>query len=130
MSGSMPGAANARTDADARPWLEFYPPGVPAEIDPARAGTLVDLFRESVSRYANQPALESFGKQLTYVELSEAATAVASWLQERGLGKGDCVAIMLQRARLSGDPLWRAYCRAGRSLMSTRSTRHASCAIR
>jgi len=85
----VPAAANARTDADARPWLEFYPPGVPGEIDPARAGTLIDLFRESVSCYANQPVLESFGKQLTYVELSEAATAVAAWLQVKGFGKGD-----------------------------------------
>jgi len=40
MSGTTPGAAIARIDADPRPWLEFYPPGVPAEIDPARAGTL------------------------------------------------------------------------------------------
>jgi long-chain acyl-CoA synthetase len=95
MSGSTPAAANARANADARPWLESYPPGVPAEIDTGRVGTLVDLFRESVSHYANQPALESFGKELTYVELSEAANAVASWLQGREHGKGDRVAIML-----------------------------------
>ncbi len=95
MSGSTPAAANAPADADARPWLESYPPDVPAEIDTGRVGTLIDLFRENVSRYANQPALESFGKQLTYVELSEAANAVASWLQERGHDKGDRIAIML-----------------------------------
>ena len=95
MSDSMSAAANARADADQRPWLKFYPPGVPAEIDVERVGTLVDLFRDSVSRYATQPALESFGKRITYAELGEAADAVASWLQGRGLGKGDRVAIML-----------------------------------
>src|SRR5829696_8476303 len=95
MSGSMSAAANARADADQRPWLKFYPPGVPAEIDVERVGTLVDLFRDSVSRYAIQPALESFGKRMTYAELGEAADAVASWLQGRGLGKGDRVAVML-----------------------------------
>src|SRR5215203_3793347 len=95
MSGSMSAAANARADADPRPWLKFYPPGVPAEIDVERVGTLVDLFRDSVSRYAIQPALESFGKPFTYAELGEAANAVASWLQSKGLGKGDRVAIML-----------------------------------
>jgi AMP-binding enzyme len=95
MSDSMSAAANARADADQRPWLTCYPPGVPAEIDVERVGTLVDLFRDSVSRYATQPALESFGTRMTYAELGEAADAVASWLQGRGLGKGDRVAIML-----------------------------------
>ena len=95
MSDSMSAAANARADADQRPWLKCYPPGVPAEIDVERVGTLVDLFRDSVSRYATQPALESFGKRITYAELGEAADAVASWLQGKGYGKGDRVAIML-----------------------------------
>src|SRR5690349_4281339 len=95
MSDSMSAAAHARANADQRPWLEFYPPGVPAEIDVERVGTLVDLLRDSVSRYAIQPALESFGTRMTYAELGEAADAVASWLQGRGLGKGDRVAIML-----------------------------------
>src|SRR3954466_623528 len=95
MSGSSSVRANGAAGSNERPWLKSYPPGVPAEIDPAQVGTLADLFRESVSRYANQPALESFGKQLTYAELGQAADAVASWLQGRGLGKGDRIAIML-----------------------------------
>src|SRR3954467_3895207 len=95
MSGSSSVKANGAAGSNERPWLKSYPPGVPAEIDPAQVGTLADLFRESVSRYANQPALESFGKQLTYAELGQAADAVASWLQGRGLGKGDRIAIML-----------------------------------
>jgi len=89
----MNGSASAT--ANAKPWLKSYPPGVLAEIDLQQVGTLVDLLRDSVSRYAHQPALESFGKQLTYAELGEAANAVASWLQGRGLGKGDRVAIMM-----------------------------------
>jgi long-chain acyl-CoA synthetase len=89
----MNGSASAT--ANANPWLKSYPPGVLAEIDLQQVGTLVDLLRDSVSRYARQPALESFGKQLTYAELGEAANAVASWLQGRGLGKGDRIAIMM-----------------------------------
>src|SRR5215210_3470336 len=97
MSGSMSVTAKgvAETGADARPWLKSYPPGVPVNIDAAQVGTLANLFRESVSRHANRPALESFGKRMTYAELGEAANAVASWLQGSGLGKGDRVAIML-----------------------------------
>src|SRR3954452_5304257 len=89
----MNGSASAT--ANVNPWLKSYPPGVLAEIDLQQVGTLVDLLRDSVSRYAHQPALESFGKQLTYAELGEAANAVASWLQGRGLGKGDRIAIMM-----------------------------------
>jgi long-chain acyl-CoA synthetase len=86
--------ANATAD-NGKPWLASYPPGVPSTIDEMRLGTLADLFRDSVARYAERPAAESFGKRQTYAELGEAATAVASWLQGRGLKKGDRVAIML-----------------------------------
>src|SRR3954471_2102026 len=78
-----------------KPWLASYPPGVPTSIDESRLGTIADLFRDSVTRYASQPALESFGKRQTYAELGEAANAVAVWLQTRKLEKGDRVAIML-----------------------------------
>ncbi len=81
--------------AAARPWLASYPPGVPAEIDVEAIGTLVDFFDESVRRYPERPALESFGIRLTYGELAARAGAVASWLQTQGIGRGDRVAIML-----------------------------------
>jgi long-chain acyl-CoA synthetase len=89
-------AADAGTAGDPRkPWLRSYPPEVPATIDETQLGTLADLFRDSVARYATRPAAESFGKRQTYAELDEAANAVASWLQSKGLQKGDRVAIML-----------------------------------
>src|SRR5215212_1654378 len=95
MSGTEQAAPNARADPQARPWLKSYPPGVSAKIDEENVGTLVDLFRGSVARYGDRPALESFGTQLTYAGLSEAADAVASWLQAKRFGKGDRVAVML-----------------------------------
>ena len=50
-AGAMPGAlGNGASD---RPWLAAYPPGVPAEIDVAGLGTLVDLFETSFSVRAN-----------------------------------------------------------------------------
>ncbi len=81
--------------AAARPWLAAYPPGVPREIDVAGLGTLVDIFRESVARYPERPAAESFGVRLTYGELARDAASVASWLQDCGTGRGERVAIML-----------------------------------
>jgi long-chain acyl-CoA synthetase len=78
-----------------KPWLRHYPPGVPATIDEASLGTLADIFDESVRRYPERPAAESFGHRLTYAEMASAAAAVASWLQSQNIGKGDRVAIML-----------------------------------
>lgn len=78
-----------------RPWLRHYPQGVPADIDPATVGTLVDLFRNSVAAYASRPAFESFGVKLTYAALKREAEAFAAWLQASGVKKGDRVAIMM-----------------------------------
>ena len=41
----------------------------------ASAGTLVDIFDESVRRYPERPALESFGTRMTYVQLAANAAA-------------------------------------------------------
>jgi long-chain acyl-CoA synthetase len=68
---------------------------VPQTIDESRIGTVVDIFRAAVSDYPRRAAVESFGKRMTYAELSRSADAVASWLQAEGLKKGDRVAIML-----------------------------------
>ncbi|MBV9077061.1 MAG: AMP-binding protein, partial [Methylobacteriaceae bacterium] len=79
----------------ARPWLGRYPDGVPATIDVARLPTIPEILARTVSRFAERPALESFGVRLTYRELAAKAEAVAAWLQARGIGRGDRVAIML-----------------------------------
>jgi long-chain acyl-CoA synthetase len=78
-----------------RPWLKSYPPGVPQVMDEGALTPISDLFRDSVARFAANPAMESFGKRMTYAELGAAADAVAVWLQAQGLSKGDRVAIML-----------------------------------
>ena len=88
-------AAAGASPASARPWLASYPPGVPATIDEAALITLAAMFRDSVRAYAERPAVESFGKRISYAELGTAADAVASWLQAQGLERGDRVAIML-----------------------------------
>ena len=40
-----------------RVWLKRYPEGVPAEINPDQYGSLVEMFEESVTQFADQPAL-------------------------------------------------------------------------
>ena len=94
-----------RRSRRARPWLASYPPGVPATIDEAALITLAAMFRDSVRSFAERPAVESFGKRITYAELGTAADAVASWLQAQGLeqrrpGRDHAA----ERDGLSGDP--------------------------
>lgn len=90
------GEAKREVDpAAARPWLAAYPPGVPGEIDVESLGTIVDFLDESVRRWPERPALESFGIRMSYGDLAGHAAAVASWLQDRGIGRGDRVGIML-----------------------------------
>jgi long-chain acyl-CoA synthetase len=78
-----------------RPWLANYPADVPHTIDDQITGTLNDLFENSVRKFANNKAIESFGVGITYAKVGEVANSVASWLQSQGLGSGDRVAIMM-----------------------------------
>ena len=95
MTATTAASALAGVSPAERPWLASYPPGVPATIDEAKLIPLAEMFRDSVRTYAERPAVESFGKRMSYAELGQAADAVASWLQAQGLKRGDRVAIML-----------------------------------
>jgi long-chain acyl-CoA synthetase len=95
MSATVAAPPAPAAGASDRLWLKVYPPGVPATIDEAALTSLAEMFRESVRIFADRPALESFGKRMTYAELGKAADAVASWLQAQGLRRGDRVGIML-----------------------------------
>ncbi len=95
MTATTAASALAGVSPAERPWLASFPPGVPATIDEAKLIPLAEMFRDSVRTYAERPAVESFGKRMSYAELGTAADAVASWLQSQGLKRGDRVAIML-----------------------------------
>ncbi|MHB8812535.1 MAG: AMP-binding protein [Steroidobacteraceae bacterium] len=78
-----------------RIWLKSYPPGVPAEIDPARLTSLVELLRRACTAYRNRPAFEQMGRTITFAQLDELTRDFAAWLQAAGMAKGDRIAIML-----------------------------------
>jgi long-chain acyl-CoA synthetase len=78
-----------------RIWLRNYPPGVPAEIDPSRYGSLVAMFEESFQNFRDRDAFICMGKTLTYAEVDKDSLAFAAWLQSKGLKRGARVAIML-----------------------------------
>ena len=78
-----------------RPWLQAYPDGVPAHIDPLTETSLSAFFDTTLLKYASKPAFSCMGKSLSYAELDDSSKAFAAYLQSKGLQKGDRVAIMM-----------------------------------
>ena len=78
-----------------RIWLKSYPPGVPAEIDPARLTSLVELLHQACAAHPDRPAYEQMGRAITFAQLDELTRDFAAWLQAAGMVKGDRIAIML-----------------------------------
>ena len=79
---------------DSKPWLEAYAPGVPHEIT-LPTGSLVDMIEDAVKRFRTKPALEFFGKSMTYGELGDDIGRAAEGLRRLGVKKGDRVALVL-----------------------------------
>src|SRR5260221_5463774 len=79
-----------------RNWLEQYPPGVPADIDPDRYASLREIFEEACIAHRHSPAFTNMGATLSYTQLDELSRAFAAWLQKKsGLVPGDRVALMM-----------------------------------
>lgn len=79
-----------------KPWLNTYPPGVPAEIDPSAHASIAQMADACFGEFAARPAYLQMGRQLTYGDLDRHSKAFGAWLQHKaGVGRGDRVAIML-----------------------------------
>jgi long-chain acyl-CoA synthetase len=79
-----------------KPWLQSYPPGVPADIDSTRYASIAQMADESFSKFAERTAYVQMGRNLSYGELDAKSKAFAGWLQQKAkLQRGDRVAIMM-----------------------------------
>ncbi len=78
-----------------RIWLKHYPPGVPADIDTAQFGSLVDLMEESFRKYASRAAYSFMGKDIRYAQVDSLSQALGVYLQGLGMERGDRVAVMM-----------------------------------
>ncbi len=76
-------------------WLKNYDPRVPADIDPDRYSSVVDIFEQSVEKYSANLSYINMGKSITFAELDGLSRDFAAYLQSSGLKKGDAVAIMM-----------------------------------
>jgi long-chain acyl-CoA synthetase len=73
-------------------WLKNYDPGVSPEVE-IYGESLAQIFRERGSEFADRPALNYLGMQMTYWELMTWADRFARGLVEKGLKKGDVIAL-------------------------------------
>ncbi len=81
---------------EAHPWFNFYPKGVPREIDPDRYSSLVEMYNESFRKFGNQIAYENIGSKITYNQVDKLSMNFASYLQNKlGMKKGDRIAIQM-----------------------------------
>ncbi len=77
-------------------WLNNYPVGVPAEIDPSKYSSIADILAKACEKFRDRPAFTNMGKTINYAEVDEVSKAFASYLiHQLKLKKGDRVALML-----------------------------------
>jgi long-chain acyl-CoA synthetase len=81
--------------ASSKPWLEQYPPGVPAEIPLDRHTTLADLLETAFRDYRQRDAAECMGTRLRFAQLDQLSHDLGAWLQGLGLPRGARVALMM-----------------------------------
>ena len=75
-------------------WLNSYPAGLPAEIDPDSFSSIPDLLERSAGKFADKPAFHNLGRSMTYAELERQSRAFAAFLQGLpGMAKGERVAV-------------------------------------
>jgi long-chain acyl-CoA synthetase len=102
-----------------RNWLNQYPPGVPADIDPDAYPSLKELIEEAFTHYRRLPAFTNMGVDLTYAQLDELSRAFGAWLQHKsGLVRGDRVALMMPNILQYPIALFGAL-RAGMAVVNT-----------
>ncbi|KTD62749.1 AMP-binding protein [Legionella shakespearei] len=76
-------------------WFEQYQNDVPHEIDPSQYISLVELFKESCTRYSKKSAYSNLGTEISYSQLDHLSRNLAAYLQQLGLEKGARIAIMM-----------------------------------
>src|ERR1700753_4266864 len=82
------------TPYDTRPWLRYYPPGVPAGADFPDA-PLTSVLDDSARRWPRRPALVFLGRKISYQELAAQVDRFADALRGLGVHHGDRVATVL-----------------------------------
>lgn len=79
---------------EARPWLKFYPKGVPADVDIPEE-SVVQTMNEATDKWRDKTALIFYGQKMSYRDLRDKIDRFATALCDLGVKKGDRVALLL-----------------------------------
>jgi len=85
---------NAKEAYAAKPWLKYYPEGVPEEIEVPDV-SVPEAFDQMADKYGGKTALIFYGKKISYHELKDLTNRFAAALADLGVTKGDTVAMYL-----------------------------------
>jgi long-chain acyl-CoA synthetase len=85
---------NAKEIYASKPWLKYYPEGVPETVDIPNV-SVPDLFNQVVEKYGKKTVLIFYGKEISYIKLKELVDRFATALADLGVKKGDTVALYL-----------------------------------
>jgi long-chain acyl-CoA synthetase len=77
-----------------KPWLKYYPKGVPSEVDVPEI-SVPELFDRMADKYADKTALIFYGNKISYKKLKELIDRFATALADLGVIKGQTVALYL-----------------------------------
>ncbi len=70
------------------------------EKDADSGETVVSLIRKHAARMPNNPAVKAGDHELTYGQFDEQTDRLAAEIGRRGIGRGDCVGIMVGRSKM------------------------------
>jgi len=87
------GALDLLTEADRAAYAQLN--GTPREVDDQQ--TIAALFEQFVALQPDHPAAADEHRQLSFQELNDRATHIAHDLRQRGVGRGDKVAVLTHR---------------------------------
>jgi long-chain acyl-CoA synthetase len=77
-----------------KPWLKYYPEGVPKEVNVPEI-SVPEIFDQMADKYGSKTALIFYGKKISYRRLKELIHRFAAALADLGVTKGDTVALYL-----------------------------------
>lgn len=80
-----------------RPWFKFWPKTVTKTLDYPSV-PLFEFVETSARRYPDKTAILYYGKSITYSELLDSIERFATFLNRKGIQKGDRVALYLQNS--------------------------------
>lgn len=78
-----------------RPWVAHYDPEVPQTLAPYPDETMIDLVQARAREQPDAVALRFEGAVVTYASLLQQAEAFGRALEQRGVQRGDRVALLL-----------------------------------